>query len=143
MKIKHKSFIDVVQNYALSKLIVRDRFKDLWRIENPEFYKFTRYNRSSSLRCRIDRVYHHVNIANNTKINHIMISLTGRCTDISIDKLPLKTKTGKNSWYFSNSLLCKPDFFSATNDLFSLLITQKNKYYSTRTFLKISPLKKI
>ena len=104
---------------------------------------FTRYNGSSSLRCRIDRVYHHVNIANNTKINHIIISLTDRCTDISIDKLPLKTKTGKNSWYFSNSLLCKPDFFSATNDLFSLLITQKNKNSSTRTFLKISPLKKI
>ena len=35
-----------------------------------------------------------------------------------------KLKLGKHSWYFSNSLLCKPDFRSATKGLFPLL---KNK----------------
>ena len=30
---------------------------------------------------------------------------------ISIDRFPSKTKIGKNSWYFNNSLLRKPDFY--------------------------------
>ena len=39
---------------------------------------------------------------------------------VSIDRFSLKTKTGDDSWCF-NSLLCKPDFSSATKDLFSPL----------------------
>ena len=33
-------------NYALSKLVVDNGLEDLWRRENPDFPKFTHYNRS-------------------------------------------------------------------------------------------------
>ena len=44
---------------------------------------------------------------------------------ISIHRLPWKTKTGEDPWYFNNSLLCKPDFSLATKNLLSLLKIQK------------------
>ena len=37
-------------------------------------------------------------IANNTNINHIMVSFADHCNAISIDRLPSKTKIGKDSW---------------------------------------------
>ena len=49
---------------------------------------------------------------------------------ISIERLPSKTKLGKFSWYFNNSLLCKTDFSSATKDLRSLVKTQKINHSS-------------
>ena len=49
---------------------------------------------------------------------------------ISIERLPSKTKIGNFSWYFNNSLLCKPDFSSATKNLLSLLKTQKSNHSS-------------
>ena len=52
-------------------------------------------------RSRIDRVYTDIytdiKIANNTKINHIMVSFTDHYNAISIDRLPLKTKIGRDS----------------------------------------------
>ena len=49
---------------------------------------------------------------------------------ISIERLPSKTNIGKFSWYFNNSLLCKPDFSSASKNLLSLLKTQKSNHSS-------------
>ena len=40
---------------------------------------------------------------------------------ISIDRFSSKTTIGKDSWYFNNSFLCKPDFLSAKKNLLSLL----------------------
>ena len=37
-----------------------------------------------------------IKIANNTKINHIMVSFTDYYNVISIDRLPAKTKIGKD-----------------------------------------------
>ena len=52
-------------------------------------------------RSRIDRVYTDIytdiKIAYNTKINHIMVSFTDHYNAISIDRLPLKTKIGRDS----------------------------------------------
>ena len=45
-----------------------------------------------------------------------MISFTDHYNAISIDRLPSKTKTGKESWYFNDSLACKTDFSSATKN---------------------------
>ena len=42
-------------------------------------------------------IYTDVKIANNTNINHIMVSFTNHYNDISIDRLPSKTKIGKYS----------------------------------------------
>ena len=42
-----------------------------------------------------------------------MVSFTDHYNAISIDRNPSKTKTGNGSWYFNNSLLCKPEFSSA------------------------------
>ena len=57
-------------NYALSKLIVDHGLEDLWRRENPDSSEFTRYDRSSGIRSRIDRIYTDIKTASNTKINH-------------------------------------------------------------------------
>ena len=65
-------------------------------------------------------------IANNIKINHIMVSFTNHYNAISIDRLPSKAKIGKDSWYFNNSLLCKPKVSSSTNTFF--IKNTKNKY---------------
>ena len=45
---------------------------------------------------RIDRVYADIKIANNNKINHIIVSLTDHYNTISIDRLPSKINS-KNS----------------------------------------------
>ena len=55
------------------------------------------------------QVYTDIKIANNTNINHIMVSFTDHYNAISFDRLPSNTKIGKVSWYFNNSLLCKPE----------------------------------
>ena len=53
-------------------------------------------------------IYTDLKIANNTKIIHRMVSFADHYNAISIDRLPSKTKIGKDSWNFNNSLLCKP-----------------------------------
>ena len=57
-----------------------------------------------------------------------MVSLTDYYNAISIDRFPSKSKTGKDSRYF-NSLLCKPEFSSATKTFFLSKI-QKNNHSS-------------
>ena len=57
-----------------------------------------------------------------------MVSFTDHYNAISIDRLPSKTKIGKDSIYFNDSLLRKPEVSSATETFLFLLKTQKNKY---------------
>ena len=85
-------------------------------MKNPEYSELTYYNRSSSTIYKTCTVYTDTKIANNTNINQIMISFTDHYNAISIDRLPSKTKTGKESWYFNDSLACKTDFSSATKN---------------------------
>ena len=77
---------------------------------------------------RIGRVYTDIEIANNTKINHIIISFTDCYNAISIDRCPSKPKTEKDLLPFSNFPSCKPEFSSTTKTFvfFSLLKTQKS-----------------
>ena len=113
-------------NHALSKLIMDNRLEDLYRLENPDSSEFNRYNRFGiiDLRSRIDRVYIHKKIARNTKINHVMVSFTDHYNVIFIDRFSSKTKIGKDSWYFNNSYLCKPEFTLTTETFLFLLKTQ-------------------
>ena len=80
------------------------------------------------IRSRIYRVYTDIKIANNTKINHIMVSFTNYYNANSIHRLPSKTKIEKYSWYFNNTLLCKSEVNSATKTFIFLLKTKKNKH---------------
>ena len=43
--------------FALSKIVLDNGLEDLWRRENPDSSEFTRYDRSSGTRSRIDRAY--------------------------------------------------------------------------------------
>ena len=42
--------------FALSKVIMDNGFEDLWKRENPDVSEFTRYDKSSGTRSRIDRI---------------------------------------------------------------------------------------
>ena len=55
-----------------------------------------------------------------------MLSFTDHYNVISIDRLSSKTKTGKDSWYFHNSLLNKPEFSSAEKNFLFLIKNTKN-----------------
>ena len=90
-----------VCNCALPKIIVSNGIENLWRSENLDCSEFIHYNRSSGTVSRIGRVYTDIEIAINTKINHIMVSFADHYSGISLDKLTSKTKTGKDQWYFS------------------------------------------
>ena len=59
-----------------------------------------------------------------------MVSFTDHYNAISIDRPPSKIKIGKDSWYHNNSLLCKPEFSSATKTFLFLLKTQKINHSS-------------
>ena len=74
-------------------------------------------------------VYTDIKIANNTKINHIIVSVTDHYNAISIDRLPSKAKIEKYSRYLNNSLFCKSEVSLATKTFLFLLKTHtKNKY---------------
>ena len=75
--------------FVLSKPIVDNGLWDLWKMENQDSSEFTHYNKYSGIRSRIDRVYIDIKIANNTKINHIMVSFADHY-DASI-----RTKTSR------------------------------------------------
>ena len=111
-------------NYALLKRIVDNGLEDQWRRENPDSSEFTSYDRSSGTRSRIDRVYNDIKPASNTNINHVMVSFVDHYNAIFIDRYPSKTQIGKDSWYFKNSLSCKPEFSSTTKTSPFLLKTQ-------------------
>ena len=83
-------------NYALPKIILDNGLEDLWRRENPDFSEFTHYDRSSDSRSRIGRAYTDIKISNNTKINHIMVSFTDHYNSFPLERLPSKTKIGKD-----------------------------------------------
>ena len=73
-------------NYVLPKLIVNNGLEDQCRRENSDPSELTHYDRSSDTRSRIDRVYTDIKIANNTKINNIMVSFTDHYNASSIDR---------------------------------------------------------
>ena len=54
-----------------------------------------------------------------------MVSFTYHYNAIFIDRFPSKTEFGKDSWYFNNSLLCKPQFSSATKTFLFFVKTHK------------------
>ena len=70
------------------------RIYGIGRTQIPEF---TRYDRASDTRWRIDRIYDDTKIANNTKINHIMVSFTDLYNAVFIDRLPSKANIKKDS----------------------------------------------
>ena len=89
-----------------------------------------------------------------------MVSFTDHYNAISIDRLPSKTKTGKDSWkrFMKIILLCKPEFSSATKTSFFFIKNTKTTTLHQvthgntsnivlkrmlRYFLKSSPRKKI
>ena len=81
-------------NYALSKLITENGLEDLWRKENPDSPDFPRFDRFSDTRSRIDRVYTD-KIANNTNINHIIVSFTDHTMLFLLKDSPQKLKLEK------------------------------------------------
>ena len=83
-------------NSALSKLILNNGLENLWRRENRDSSQSTPYDRFSGKRSSIEKMYADIKIANNTKINHIMVSFTDPYNSISLDRLPSKTKIGKD-----------------------------------------------
>ena len=117
-------------NFALFKLIMENVLEDLWRKENPGTSEFTRFDRSSGTRPRIDRVYTGIKIANNTKIKHKMISFSDHYNALFIERLSSKTIIGKDLWHFNSSILQNKDFCSTARDLLSFLKTKKNNYSS-------------
>ena len=65
-----------------------------------------------------------------------MVSFINHFNAISIARLPSKTKIGKYSWYFNNSLLCKSEVSSATKTFLSLL---KNTHTHTTSTAELDP----
>ena len=124
VKIKHKDFIGAVPIMLClnSSWIMGLRIYGEGRTQIPLSSPATIGPLQGS---RIDRVYTDIKIANNTKINHIMVSFTDHYNAISIDRLPSKSKIGKDSCNFNNSLLSKPEVSSATETFLFLLKTKK------------------
>ena len=73
-------------------------------------------------RSRIDRVYADIKVDSNTRLNNIMISFIDHYNAISIDR-PYSSKAF--NYYFNKSLLCNPNFSSATKGLLPFLKTQQ------------------
>ena len=121
--IKHKNCIDVVP-------ILPCLSEDLWRRENPDTLEFTQCNRSSGTRSRIDRVYTDIKIANNTKINHKIISFLDRYIAIAIDKLHSKTKNWKKVMKFIELSFRKEWFLRNHQKFFLYLKTKKSNFSS-------------
>ena len=117
-------------NYALSKLIANDGFKNPRRMETPDSSEFSHYNRSSGTRSMKGRVYTDLNIANITEINRILVSFTDHYNAISLDRLSSETKFGKPYWQFNNSLLCKLEFSATAKNLLFLLKIHRKTFFS-------------
>ena len=79
-------------SYSLSKLIADNRLEDLWR-RDPDSLQFTHYDRSFGKDP--GQTGSDLKIANNAKINHIMVSFKDYYNVVSIDRLS-QTKTGKD-----------------------------------------------
>ena len=114
-----------LSGHSTREQLARECFLDLRKWENPDSSEFTHYNRSSGKRSRTDRVYTDIKVSSNTKINHTMVYFTDHYNVIFIERFPSKTKIGKESRYFNNSLLCKPEF-SLTTKIFLFSLKTKN-----------------
>ena len=128
-------------NFALSKLILDQGLEDLWRRKNPDTSEFTRYDRTSGTRSRIARVYTDIKIANNTKINHKMISFSDHYNALLIERLSSKTKTGKDLWLFNNTLLQNKDFVSSISNLLSSLKRKQGNFSSVSDWWEYTKIK--
>ena len=91
VKIKHKDFIGAVPGTPClnSSWVIGLRIYGEGRTQIP---LSSRATIGPLPKSRIDRVYNDTKIANNTKINHIMVSLTNYYNADSIDRVPSKTK---------------------------------------------------
>ena len=65
-----------------------------------------------------------------------MVSFTDHYNAIFIDRLSSKTKIGKDSWYFSDSLLCKPEVSSAIKTFFIKNTKNKKDHIPVQFFWK-------
>ena len=83
-------------NNTQSKLIVDNGLEDLWRRKKTDSSELIRFERSSGTISRTDMVCTSIVIAINTKIIGIMISFSDHYNAIFIDRLPYKTKFGKD-----------------------------------------------
>ena len=79
-------------------MILDNGLKDLWIRENPDCFEFNYYDRPSGTKSITGRVYTDIKLANNTKINHTVVSFAKHHNAIYLDRLPSKAKIGKNSW---------------------------------------------
>ena len=67
-----------------------------------------------------------------------MVSFTYHYNAIFTDRVPSKTEIGRDSWYFNNSHLCKPEFSSTSKTFLFLLETQR-----TATFQQVTGGKRL
>ena len=65
-----------------------------------------------------------------------MVSFTNHSNAISIDRLPSKTKIGKDSRHIKNSHLCEPEFSSATKTFLFFIKNAKNNHSSASDWWK-------
>ena len=65
-----------------------------------------------------------------------MVSFTNHSNTISIDRLPSKTKIGKDSQYVKISHLCEPEFSSATKTFLFFIKNAKNNHSSASNWWK-------
>ena len=128
---KTQLFYRCCSNYALSIFIVDNGLEDLCRREKPDSTEFPWVQPGSGL----DRVHTDIKIANNSKINDIMVPFIDHYNAISIDRFTSKTKIGKDLWYFNYSLLCKPQFFSSTETFHF----KKNTHTKITTLRQVTP----
>ena len=126
--------------------------------ENLDSSEFTYYNRFSGTRSRIERVYTDIKIANNTKINHIMVSFTDHNNAISLGSLQ-KLKLEKIHGTLIIFFYVNPSSPQLQRICCFFLIKTQKKTHSSASdwwqyknscfkrmlghFLKIPPLKKI
>ena len=59
-----------------------------------------------------------------------MISFSDHYNALFVDRIPSKTKIGKDLWLFNNSLLEKHDFYLTIRNLLAMLKTKRNNYSS-------------
>ena len=129
LKIKHKDFIDAVptmpsqnSSWIMGFRIYGERRTQISLSSSATISPLARIEDRQGIKINTD-----IKIANYTKSNHIMVSFTDHYNAISIDRLPSKTKIGKVSWNFNNSVLCKPEFSSATKTFLFLLKNKKKQ----------------
>ena len=100
IRIKWREMVEI--KYFIDVVLIMTSQKSSRR-ENPDSSDFTCNDRSSGTWSRIGRVYTHIRTASNSKINHIMVTITNHYNTIFIDRFPSKTKIGKYSWHFNKS----------------------------------------